>query len=274
MLARMRFIAILLVIMLSNCKVKVTEQSAAEYFKKQLGDKGISIERIDTDGNYVVKHQGAEYIISLENASSNAIRDNSMSHIDTLVSSIPVTQKEFKNFAEIRMQIFPSYESKEFFTGNAVNDAFSEKALVRFVIFQDGKLIYIGKNDLKQWNLDVPKLKSLAFANLETEFNKSEIEVSEIEGRKLYHINADFPLKSTFLGTKKFYSKLSPKLGRDIYAVMPVRDFCYFFSGADKDFFLSRIGQTVQKEYAESGYKISKELFQINSSGVKPVGTF
>lgn len=270
----MRSTILFLLIMAFYCKAKVTEKSASEYFRKQLTSKGISFERIDANGNYIVKHAGTEYTVSLENASTNAVRDNSLSHIDTLVASIPVTQIDFQDFEKIKHQIFPSYESNEVITGAAVTDVFSEKALLRYVIFQENNLVYIDQDHLKQWSLSLPKLKNQAFVNLEKEFDRSEIEVSDIDGRKLYHINTSFPLKSTFLGTKKFYSKMSVKLGSDILAVMPVRDFCYFFSNADKEFFLARIGQTVQKEYAESGYKISKELFQINSSGIKPIGTF
>ena len=72
----------------------------------------------------------------------------------------------------------------------------------------------------------------------------------------------------------KLKQKISSILGWPIYAVLPVRDFCYMFSVQDKDRIIESLGATVIKEYNESGYEITKEIIEISDSGVNAIGKY
>ncbi len=68
--------------------------------------------------------------------------------------------------------------------------------------------------------------------------------------------------------------KVKQDFGFPFYAVIPVRDFCYIFSGKDFDFFSGRIGKVVVDEYKQSGYQITTEILKFTDKGVEAVGQY
>jgi len=81
-------------------------------------------------------------------------------------------------------------------------------------------------------------------------------------------------LKSALLFSTNLKQKVSSIIGWPIYCVLPVRDFCYIFSASDKDKLINELGQTVVKEYNESGYEITKEIIKISYDGIEAIGKY
>ncbi|ANQ48571.1 hypothetical protein MY04_1194 [Flammeovirga sp. MY04] len=104
---------------------------------------------------------------------------------------------------------------------------------------------------------------------------ETKIIEKEIDNATLIYFETNFdPFKSALLFSNAMRTKLIEKYGSPLYAVLPVRDFCYVFKESDKDYLLNRLGEVVKKEYEKSGYPLTKEVFKITYSDIKTIGSY
>lgn len=252
----------------------MTENDVVQHFREELAKHNIEVGRADQEGFYHVSYAGLEMTVSLENVKLNAIRDNSFSPVDTLVESILSAGTKPATFAEVRGMLIPSLESSTIIVGNSLTEPITKQIELRYLIDKGNQLLYVDSNDIKKWNVSIDQIRSISNKNLDDIYRKAKISSSAVGGHILYYFETGFPLKSTFIISKTFVETYLQKFGGDFYAVLPTRDFCYFFSGADKDYFLPRLGSTVKKEYSDSGYKVSEEVVKIGKDGIEAIGSY
>jgi hypothetical protein len=143
-----------------------------------------------------------------------------------------------------------------------------------YVINQGGSQSYIMDSHYKDWNKSKEQIKSVANFNLKKRLEETQIDTLLIEGRTLGYFDTEFNLKSVLLTSEHLKQKLATRFGWPVYAVLPVKDFCYFFSEKDLEFFSNRLGTTVLEEYNQSPHPITRELVKISDEGIKAIGEY
>jgi hypothetical protein len=86
-------------------------------------------------------------------------------------------------------------------------------------------------------------------------------------------LNTSIPFKSSLILAPNLKEVTGPALGWPLLAVTPDRDFLYLWDSRHTDF-AGRVGAVVVREFTESSYPISPEVFEITDDGIKAVGEF
>jgi hypothetical protein len=244
-------------------------------FRQQIESHGMKIDSIDEDGLVCVLCGDLTLKISLENARRNYERDSDQTHITDLVETIINYPQELPEWNIAKENIYLSLSSNDVDFMNFLHKKTTEEFSKVFVYSSEGGLSWITYDDIGKWDITEEELESQAHSNAEILLERSSIFVDVIEGKKLGSIDTeDESLKGALLFAPKFKEKISKDFGFPFYAVVPVRDFCYIFSEVDFDFFSSRLGGTVVKEYKESGYPITTEILKFTHDGVKAIGKY
>ena len=110
-----------------------------------------------------------------------------------------------------------------------------------------------------------------AYANMATLLRNTPVQVEIIDDMKLGMFDSESVFKASLIFSPNLKEVLAPKLGWPVYAVIPCRDFVYFFHSKD---LIPRVGKTVVEEYKSSGYPITPDVFVISDSGIEAMGTF
>jgi hypothetical protein len=100
----------------------------------------------------------------------------------------------------------------------------------------------------------------------------TEVSFTEIKGDKLGMLKVEEPYKAALILTKTLKDKVSNELGWPIFAVAPTRDFVYLFSKHSS--LVNKVGQVVIREFNNSGYPISTDVWELNDNEQKVIGTY
>ena len=131
---------------------------------------------------------------------------------------------------------------------------------------------WLHESDLKERNISSDIAWEQAVSNLDKIMENTEITYTEIEGEKLGMIQADEPYKASLILSNTIKGKVVGDIGWPIYAVAPARDFVYLFSkGGD---LINKVGNVVVREYKNSGYPISTEVWELSDKKQEPIGAF
>jgi hypothetical protein len=244
-------------------------------FKAQIENAGLKIDSIDSEGLIHISKDSIDLKISLDNTRRIYARDKNDSCIADLVKTIINYSWKFPDLDlvknEIYLSLFPSDFDFKDFLHTKITDDFSKVYLVR----ENGKLSWITKKDIENWKVSESDIENFANLNGDRLLESATLKYEIIENKKLgYFETNDETLKASLLFSTKLKTKVKDLFGWPIYAVIPVRDFCYIFSEKDFDFFSQRLGQTVIKEYNESGYPVTTELLKFTDSGVEVYGKY
>jgi hypothetical protein len=79
--------------------------------------------------------------------------------------------------------------------------------------------------------------------------------------------------KAALLFSPHLKEVVAPVLGWPLFAVLPCRDFVYLLNQKDRDL-LGRMGHVAAREYDQSGYPLSLEVFEITDQGSRAVFEF
>ena len=247
---------------------------AEHLFEKDLQQRNIAFKRRE-DGTYEINaHSGVSYI-SLDNVKRNFQRDGDPDLIHRFVDNILQKVEELPGWNTLSLHIYPSLEplNKERLE-NVVHQPLSNSSVMSLAYFNERSnlLHWISEADLKNNGVDSTAAWDLAHKNLDAILENTKIEFSEVSGQLIGFIEAEEPYKASLILSNKLKSKVSAKIGWPIYAVAPARDFVYLFS---KDGgLINKVGSVVVKEFNNSGYPISTEVWEISDKGVVAIGEF
>jgi hypothetical protein len=232
------------------------------------------IDSVDEIGLINVSKGDLQFNVSLDNVRKNYERDKNIVHVSDLVQTlllsddeIPSTWQSAKLSVYIQLDAYNHNEEAFVFTN--VSEEFGKG-----YVYGTDKLICITNNDLQKWGITKAELDLQARLNADRLLAQTEITVSIVQNCKLGVINSNTALKGALLFAPSMKEKIREHFGYPFYAVIPVRDFCYIFSENDFDFFASRIGPVVVREFIQSGYPITTEILKFDDNGVKAVGKY
>lgn len=253
------------------------EDIVLEKFKLALSSHGLSIDDIDEDGLVYITKDDINLKVSLDNVRKDYERDQDESIItdfaqniaDFTMEGMPDSWEGVKH--NIVLNLFPVGFNFESMIHLPVTDNFDKV----FTHYDGERHSYISYKDLEDWDLPIEELDGQAEENMDRLAQNATLQFEVIEGHALGYIQTEMEsLKSAFLFSSAMRTKIAEAVGLPFYAVIPVRDFCYFFGEADLEFFSSALGQTVVDEYKSSGYPITTELLAFTQEEITVIGEY
>ena len=242
-------------------------------FEEQLTKKNISFKK-QGKNLYLVHINGTDKTISLENLEKNFIRDQDLNLVKTFISSIMQPIENLPKWSELKKGIFVSVEPSDYDLDQEIHKKLSKAtvAILSYYNNDTNQVRWLSKADLVERDVSIEKAWSQGYDNLENILAKSKVSYADIEGEKVGMLEVDEPYKASLILTKGLKVKVLKHIGWPIYAVAPARDFVYIFS---KDGgVINKVGAVVTKEYSQSAYPISTEVWELSDSMPKAIGAF
>jgi hypothetical protein len=259
---------------LFSCKDK-KKDFVFEKFKTEIEKQGMKIDSVDKPGFIYISKGELTIKISLENVRRDYDRDSDTTHITSLVNSISSYSEELPDWSKAKSNIYISLFQNDFDFQNFLHTKITDEFSKVYIHRDSMKNSWVSDNDLKKWNITEAELEIQALQNAKLLLEKTQLEFDTIENKKLgFFKTNDETLKGALLFAPNLKEKVFKDFHFPIYAVIPVRDFCYIFSEKDYSFFAKRLGNTVVKEYKESGYPITTEILKFTDKGVEVVGKY
>ena len=254
------------------------EDILLERFKTRVEDLGLSIDHIDEDGLVFITVDDQILTVSLDNVRKSYEQEGSFEHLDSLVESIhnKLIEPEMPEWALAKEKVFLSLFPADFNYGDIVFEPVSKDFIRHYVYYEHDEYHWITFPQLEKWKITEATLKSQVDVNMSALLDASSIETTTLESGEtlVYFETAMDGLRSALLFSGNVKEKLQPLLGWPVYAVLPVRDFCYVFSEKDKPRLIELLADIVIKAYEEGGYEITSEIIRISDEGIRAVGKF
>jgi hypothetical protein len=256
-----------------------------QQFERALAERGLSVEAISNEGVYVVKTESGNSTVSLENiAREFADHDDEerlQSRLANLVESILGSGQLIPtSWEEAQPHIRWAVENIDIDMGDSMLEQISDQVRVGpvYVSPDDSQVAFLPPSFLDTWGQTRASLLQTAGENMDTLLHQVSIHVEEIDGHRLgmFALPDDFPahaFKAALLVCPALRDVVEPALGWPVFAVMPNRDFVYLIPHEDREL-LPRLGPTVVREFNESGYPISTEVFEIADQGIRAIAEF
>lgn len=243
-------------------------------FEKKIKEQGLSIDSVDETGLVLLEHRGIKFKISLDNAIKDYHLEGTLETVTGIVNSI--LEPFNYTFEEIQTLIFPHFIpfDMEVDSSEIEIEKVTPKAYLIYVVNKNGGQTYIMNSTYKKWGKTFDEIKRIGMSNLNSLLTKCKIDTLIIENRVLGYFYTEFSLKTSFLAATKLKEKVESNYGWPIYAVFPVKDFCYIFSEKDFDFFSAKLGSTVLKEFNKSPHPVSTEIIKISDDGIEAIGQY
>lgn len=244
-------------------------------FKRLMEEKGFVINEIDEDGLISLSKGDFDTTISLDNLRKDYNKAEDDSIIQDFVNAVSEMDEDLPDWDTAKNGIFPSLYPSDFDFGDFIHYPITEEFNMIMVYDYGNRKAWISEEQLDVWKIDNKTILEAAYKNLDIVLESAELEVEDVEGKKLSFFSLeDETMKSVLLLSKQLSKKVEPELGWPIIAVVPVRNFIYMFAEDDFEFFAERIGDVVMDEYRNSGYPITTELLLINDEAISAVAKF
>jgi hypothetical protein len=256
-------------------KINPKDDFVFNTFKQMIEEKGLKIDLIDNEGLIHVKIKETELKISLDNVRRKYQTDKDIVHITDLIEIInyelvPIPEWSIAKH-NILLSLFPSDFDFQDIPYEKVTNDFNKIC----VYYSAPRITWINNKHLRDWNINIKTLTEQAEKNMKIIVDQLNIIEELFDGRLLLYLETPYEsFKSAILFSNAFKNMILDKYGAPMYYVLPVRDFCYFFSETDKDYFLERLGNTVKKEFEESGNPITKEVIRITRNEIIAIGKY
>lgn len=268
----MKFIPLLFLLFLLHPLAVDAAPTATQLFEKELKKRRISFLPPDKDGVYRIKSGAIELAVSLDNIARNNPRDPVAMRrfVDQIMSAV-----SFPPWDKAKALVYFFAEPARADFGETIRDKISA-TLNRVLVLTDkkeSKVIWVTPQMIDDWKIPIAEAKFVAAQNLDRLLDGKKLEVQEINGMKLGMVPLDSVFKASVIFAPNFKKFVSSELSWPVLAVIPSRDFIYLLSEKDMAL-LDRLEGIVRREFRESGYRITTEVFRLSDGGVSAIGEF
>lgn len=245
-----------------------------DLFQSELHRRGLAFSIEADTGRYVMESGGSRLLISIENLRKDFERDGDtgrvMRFVDAVLASRAPQQERYTP-----EQLYWCLEPNDYSEPADYRVPVSECVdRVLVVLSNDGRLVtWLTPEMLKSVGLSEAQASTKAFENLALALEKTAIEVQDVAGVKVVFLSTAVPFKASLMLAPNLRKRLEPVIGWPVTAVTPDRDFIYIWASRDSEF-VNRVGNVVVKEYRESSYPISTEVYEIGDKGLRATGEF
>jgi len=126
---------------------------------------------------------------------------------------------------------------------------------------------------LEEWGVDLETVRSAARRNLATTLADAEICWKNYHGARLGYLGTMLPCKAALMTAANLKQIVAPTLGWPLLAVIPAQDFLLLWDASERDL-IRQLGAVVVKEFTQSAYPLTTEVFEISDQGISAIGDF
>jgi hypothetical protein len=246
----------------------------ATLFLDEMARRSVPV-KLGPDGGYQVVQNDFTSTISLENLSRDFADDRDPERVTRFVDAI-VRQVLVPDWEAARPRIRWAMEPADMPLGEAFHDKVSDQVarVLVYVSDDETQIMWVAPHLAEMWGQTKGQLLVVAEENMAALIDQSSLTVQPTEGHKLGMLNTEYTaFKAAMVFSPRLKALVEPELGWPVQAVLPCRDFVYLLP-ADAGELFGRVGSVVVQQYAEGGYPLCTEVFEVGDDGVRATGEF
>jgi len=245
-------------------------------FETELERRGIAFSPEPETGRYLVRRDGVELSVSLDNLARELAIDPDAARVARFVDVVDSAWGSF-DAPPSADRLYWTLEPNDYEAGESADYrvALSDR-VDRVLSFTDeaGSMIaWASSETLRLLGLGEAEAGERAFANLAEALRRAELGVQEIDGLKLGYLGTTLPFKAALILAPNLREVVGPALGWPLLAVAPDRDFLYLWTASRQDF-ATRAGGVVVEQFARAAHPLSTEVWELSDRGVRAIGAF
>lgn len=250
------------------------DDRARELFEAELQRRGLTFSIDEESGRHLLEKDGYKTLVSLENVARELDQgedeERMARFVDVIMTSVGPRNDHWR-VDQLYWMLEPNdYVEKADFR-EEISDLV-DRVLVHYDA-EAGRMTWATASMLEALGVSLAEASTAARGNLGVELAAVGIETSDMQGVTLGMVPSYLPFKSSLILAPNLKKVAGEKIGWPLLAVAPVRDFVYLWPAEHLDF-AGRVGKVVVREYQNSSYPISTEVFRIDDEGIVAIGAF
>jgi hypothetical protein len=253
-----------------------TSQRSAEarsLFESALRAKGVTV--VETDGDYEIARGGGVMTVNIENVCREYVRQGDAAIFDSFVAQLlsGAGSVEEPTWDELTHRVYWTLESRSIDIGEAIAATVS-RDVRRVLVWTDPEerqYTFITPTMLANWGIDADTASARADLNQRALLDGKTVEINTVDGATIGMIPVATSLKASAILAANLREFIGDAIAWPVYAVVPCRDFALIFSQQDEHL-VEQVGAVVVREFNDSGYPISTEVFAIGDNGIRAIG--
>jgi hypothetical protein len=244
-------------------------------FVAALEARGARFERTG-DASYRVIRGGHVVQINTENIRAEALRDDDPSAIGWFLDQALGGLPALPPWLQARDWVFPMVDSVDVDLGlDTLSVDLSDRVRQVLVVHQPGShtVRFVSEADLSTWGISAEEAWTAARDALARIAADTKVELLTRGDLVLGMVHASEFHKASVIFAPSFRAQVPDALGWPVMAVAPARDFVYLLRKDDPEA-LGRLGAVVVREFRESGYPVSTEVWLLSDDGARAVGAY
>jgi hypothetical protein len=242
-------------------------------FEQELRRRGLSFRLDPESGRYVVPWDGLNLHIALDNLE----RTLAESHDESCVvefADVVFKPREVLSWQTASASVFELLELNDHQEAPPFRSPISNRLDRMLALWQGGgSTRWVSPGMLEEWGVDLETVNSTARRNLATTLAEAEICWNDYHGARLGYFGTLLPCKAAFIMAENLKQVAAPALGWPLLAVIPTQDFLLIWDASRRDL-IRRLGAVVVKEFTQSAYPLTTEVFEISDQGMSAIGDF
>lgn len=243
-------------------------------FEYELEKRKIAYKKLD-NRLYEISTVNGPRTISTQNLDRNFMRDQDANVVVRFVDNILQPASELPEWNIVKHGIYVALEGADLVgVTDFVHRKLSDRVFAVLAYYDDkvNQIHFLTPLDLKKLDVSPETAWNEAQENLDAILSTSKVTFNNIGEEKLGMIEVHEPHKASLILSKNLKLKVMQEIGWPVFAVAPARDFVYLFS--KQGGLVNRVGSVVVKEFKESGYPISTEVWELSDDGAHAIGEF
>jgi len=243
-------------------------------FEDELRRRGFSFGIDAESGRHSIKIGDVQMLISLDNLQRDVARHGDEGRISSFVDTIVAST----NASETKLsadQLYWCLEPNDYHERADYRINMSDRVdRVLVHLSSDGQSVsWVTSKMLEVLGLPEAEAGKRAFTNLGRALSEASIESQSIDGVQLGFINTSLPFKASLILAPNLRETVEAALGWPLLAVVPDRNFLYLWAARHTEF-AGRVGRVVVREYSQSSYPVSTEVYEITDQRIRAIGEF
>lgn len=253
---------------------RITIVDVRALFEKELTERGIPFQIDSETGLHAIEIDGWNATISLDNLQRDCAKDEDVGRVSRFVDSIIASATTADSALSVD-QLYWTLEPNNYEVPADYRVTISKEVdRVLVHLSSDGSLItWATPAMLETLQISAEEAAAKAFENLAHALTEATIETQDIDGVQLGYLATTLPFKAALILAPNLRETAEPALGWPLLAVLPDRDFLYLWDATQQDL-VGRLGPVVVREYTNSSYPISTEVYHVSEQEIRAIGAF
>jgi hypothetical protein len=246
--------------------------SAKTLFLREIARRGIPVLAELPDEAFVIAILGVECTVSLDNIRRKVVDGQGADAMSRFVDGLVATRVALPSWPEAASGIRYSAEAGDHDFAGTLSQPIT-RAMSRVLVFTDAaesRVAWLTPSHLDRWGVSVDDVDAHAASNMDRLLATTTLEIKRVAGAELGMFATGSIFKASLLFSPALTGFVS-RLGWPLFVVAPCRDFLYAFTD---EALIPRLSSVVTREFAASGYPITREVLEISDTGIRALGVY